>query len=132
MNLLANENFPRGAVEALRQAGHDVLWIRTECPGITDPEVLVRAVNECRVLLTFDKDFGELAFRAGLPSGCGVVLFRISMSSPAGVAARVVTLLASRTDWVGNFAVIDDTKIRVRALPSPPETDSPGEPEAAS
>lgn len=40
MRFLANENFPADAVEALRAAGHDILWIRTEAPGITDPEVL--------------------------------------------------------------------------------------------
>jgi predicted nuclease of predicted toxin-antitoxin system len=68
MLLLANENFPLDAVEALRTAGHDVLWIRTESPGIADTEVLARAVAERRVLITFDKDFGELAFRSKLPA----------------------------------------------------------------
>lgn len=43
MRFLANENFPADAVEALRATGHDVVWIRTDAPGITDPEVLHRA-----------------------------------------------------------------------------------------
>ena len=62
MRFLANENFPLDAVEALRQDGHDVPWIRTESPGISDPEVLSHAQAENRILLTFDKDFDELAF----------------------------------------------------------------------
>lgn len=36
MRLLANENFPKEAVEALQQRGHDVVWVRTHCPGISD------------------------------------------------------------------------------------------------
>ncbi len=124
MRILANENFPRGAVEALQTAGHNVAWIRIESPGITDEEVLARAVAEQRVLFTFDKDFGELAYRVGLPSECGVVLFRIRMDSPDQLAERVVNLVASRTDWVGHFSVIDDTKIRIRNLPRSESTDA--------
>lgn len=124
MRILANENFPRGAVEALRLAEHDVVWIRTESPGIADEEVLARAMAEQRVLFTFDKDFGELAYRVGLPSECGVVLFRIRMDSPDQVAERVVNLIATRTDWVGHFSVIDDTKIRIRALPGSERSDA--------
>lgn len=74
MTFLANENFPLDAVEALRRAGHDVAWVRTDAPGSTDSQVLARAVAEGRLLLTFDKDFGDLAFHAGLPAGCGIVL----------------------------------------------------------
>ena len=40
MRFLADENFPGDAVTALRTLGHDVLWIRTDTPGITDEEVL--------------------------------------------------------------------------------------------
>ena len=78
MRFLANENFPLDAVETLRQNGHDVVWIRVESPGISDPEVLSRAQAENRILLTFDKDFGELAFRSKLPASVGIILFRIN------------------------------------------------------
>jgi predicted nuclease of predicted toxin-antitoxin system len=65
MRILADENFPGDAVTALREQGHDVLWIRTDAPGISDHEVLTHAQAEARILITFDKDFGELAFRFG-------------------------------------------------------------------
>ena len=71
MRILANENFPADAVSALRDRGHDVAWIRTDSPGITDKDVLDRAQREDRILITFDKDFGELAFRLKLPSLSG-------------------------------------------------------------
>ncbi|HRZ52400.1 MAG TPA: DUF5615 family PIN-like protein, partial [Candidatus Contendobacter sp.] len=75
---LADENFLGDAVTALREAGHDIVWIRTDAPGSTDRQVLTRAVAERRILLTFDKDFGDLAYRCRLPATCGIVLFRIS------------------------------------------------------
>ena len=54
MLLLANENFPRVAIEALRASGHDVLWIRTDFPGATDEQVLQLAQQSRRILLTLD------------------------------------------------------------------------------
>jgi hypothetical protein len=45
MRFLANENFPRKAVEQLRTAGHEVFWVRTESPGIADDVVLARAAD---------------------------------------------------------------------------------------
>jgi len=81
MRILANENFPGEAVEALRKQGHDVAWVRTDAPGNNDTQVLERAQREGRIVITFDKDFGELAFRAGLPAQSGIILFRISAPS---------------------------------------------------
>ncbi|NJO78919.1 MAG: DUF5615 family PIN-like protein [Cyanobacteria bacterium RM1_2_2] len=119
MRFLANENFPADAVEALRAADHDVVWIRTNAPGITDPEVLQRAQADGRILLTFDKDFGELAFRSRLPASSGIILFRVQASSGAMVARKVMAVISSRTDWAGHFSVIEDNRIRMRILKSP-------------
>ena len=115
MRLLANENFPGDAVDALRQAGHDIVWVRTDTPGVSDEEVLRRARIEKRVLLTFDKDFGDLVFRAGQYVSSGIVLFRISPISPDYVARAVVKALESRSDWTGLFAVVQEDRIRIRS-----------------
>ena len=48
MRLLADENVPGAAVEALRHGGHDVKWVRTDSPGISDTQVLSQAVEEHR------------------------------------------------------------------------------------
>jgi predicted nuclease of predicted toxin-antitoxin system len=98
MRILANENFPGDAVAKLRQSGHDVAWVRTDAPGMSDQEVLKRAEDEDRVLITFDKDFGELAFRARLPASSGIVLFRVLAPSSAHVARVAVAALESRMD----------------------------------
>ena len=68
MRILANENFPGDAIAALRLRGHDVAWVRTDAPGSSDWKVLERAQTEDRVLITFDKGFGELARRGRVRS----------------------------------------------------------------
>jgi len=60
---LANENVPDEVVLAARQAGHDLTWIKELQPGADDETVLQMSMMENRVLLTLDKDFGEMAFR---------------------------------------------------------------------
>jgi predicted nuclease of predicted toxin-antitoxin system len=118
MRFLANENFPLDAVERLRGEGHEVAWVRTEAPGMSDPDVLAWAVREKRTLLTFDKDFGDLAFHAGLPADCGIVLFRLGAATSSELAAKVLSAVQSRTDWVGSFSVVEPGRIRMRGLPS--------------
>jgi predicted nuclease of predicted toxin-antitoxin system len=118
MRLLANENFPGLAVAALREAGHDVAWVHEDAPGTPDPEVRRRGQHERRILLTFDKDFGELAFRRGADASAGVVLFRVTLSSPEQAAAIAVLALSSDLSWIGHFAVVEDDRVRLRPLPT--------------
>jgi Domain of unknown function (DUF5615) len=116
MRFLANENFPGMAVTALTASGHDVVWVRTVVPGMSDPGVLAWAARDGRILLTFDKDFGELARASALPSTCGVVLFRMPMPKPDDVGQRLANLVTSRSDWAGHFSVIEPGRIRMRPL----------------
>ncbi len=67
MRLLADECCDAGLVLALRADGHDVLYSAETSQGASDEEVLERAFADDRVLLTEDKDFGELAVRQRLP-----------------------------------------------------------------
>jgi predicted nuclease of predicted toxin-antitoxin system len=89
VRILANENFPGEAVEVLRSGGHDVAWVRTDAPGSKDRVILERGESEKRLILTFDKDFGELAYRLRMPASSGIILFRISTSSPTIVAQKI-------------------------------------------
>jgi predicted nuclease of predicted toxin-antitoxin system len=98
MRLCANENLPGDCVAALRQRGHNVLWIRESARGSTDDAVLSRAQAEARLLITFDKDFGELVFRRGKAASRGIVLFRRQKLSPDFIARRVTQILESTSD----------------------------------
>ena len=117
MRILANENFPGPVVRALRELGHDVLWVKEIMRGASDVEVLSRAQAERCILATFDRDFGELAFRFGLPAECGIIFFRLRGTSPETDNSRAIAALTSRTDWAGHFAVVQDDRIRLRPLP---------------
>jgi predicted nuclease of predicted toxin-antitoxin system len=117
MRLLANENFPRAAVEALRASGHDVLWAAEDCASARDEDVLALAVRESRILLTQDKDFGELAFHRGLPAPCGIVLFRVP-PVPGLVTEYARRVLDAEVDCRGLFVVVEEGRVRERPLPA--------------
>jgi Domain of unknown function (DUF5615) len=119
MRFLANENFPGAAVAELRPAGSDVVWSLTDSPGASDQDVLAHATADGRILLTFDKDFGELAWLHGLPAHCGIILFRIPMPSAATVGQRLLEHLHLRTDWENHFSVIEPGRVRMRPLARP-------------
>ena len=99
MRFLADENFPGAGVAALRRLGHDVLSIGEVLRGASDMAVLDLAMRERRTILTFDKDFGELARKSKLPDACGVILFRMPLPAPAAEAGeRLAKLVAARQD----------------------------------
>ena len=116
MTFMADENFPRQAVVALRESGFQIAWISEESAGASDDEVLRLCSTKKQILLTFDKDFGELAFHRRLPAECGIVLFRVRSQNPEEVAAIALAALRSGREWEGNFSVITALGIRVRPL----------------
>lgn len=117
MRLLADENVIGDAVRLLRQCGHDITWILEISPGISDEDVLARAQADDRILLTLDKDFGELAFRMRKPASSGIVLLRLA-SVPAGEAATLIArVVESQPTWARTFTVV--TKDRIRIIPLP-------------
>ena len=64
----------------------------------------------------FDKDFGELAWRATLPAASGVVLFRLPMHAAADAGAVLAARIGERADWAGHFSVVEPGRVRMRAL----------------
>jgi len=116
MRFLVDQNVPRDVVEGLREDGHDVIWAQTTHPGADDEVLLNRAQQEDRVVLTFDTDFGTLAFQRDLPASSGIILFRLALVSPPAVAEAVLKAIRSRDDWEGHFSVVDDAQIRMRPL----------------
>jgi Domain of unknown function (DUF5615) len=114
---LANENVPGEVVEAARQAGYDLAWIAESSPGAKDEAVLATALAQRRVLLTFDKDFGEMAFRQGKAATCGIIIFRPRVRAPGSLARFVLAVLGQTVAWEGNFSVAKEGTLRVVPLP---------------
>ena len=113
---LANENVPGDAVRAARAAGHDVAWMAEVAPGEEDDLVLARALRERRVLVTFDKDFGELVFRRGRQASCGIVLLRPRLQSPAYLAQLFLNVLRRGLNLERHFTVARDQMLRIIPL----------------
>ena len=111
MRMICNENISARVVQSLRDHGHDVLAVKESLRGATDDVILARAQTESRVVVTQDKDLGELAFRRGLPAQAGVILFRITSANPDTDKRRLVAVIESRADWSGLFVVVTDDRI---------------------
>ncbi|MCK9631905.1 MAG: DUF5615 family PIN-like protein [Methanoregula sp.] len=118
MKLLADENISSSVVRALAEEGYDILWVRTEAPGISDLDVMRLACRDNRLILTYDKDFGELVVKENLCPSAGIILLRLPLKNPAHIAPCILDILKSRTDWEGHFSVIEEKRIRMRPLPS--------------
>jgi len=80
-------------VQALREAGHDVVAIAEIARGATDDQVLERALNEKQVLITEDRDFGELVYASGR-SSAGVILVRFPSRARRAKSATVIEAVA--------------------------------------
>jgi len=79
-------------------------------------EILLLAEKEGRILLTFDKDFGELAGSSAFPLSCGIILLRIPLRSADYFTEIMIEAIDSRSDWMGKFAVVEPGRIRLRKM----------------
>ena len=116
MNFVADEGVDAQVVVALRASGHTVAYVAEASPGMTDPDVLRLATDSSSVLLTADKDFGELVFRQG-SAAHGVVLLRLAglpEETKAAIVRSVVRLHGQEIP--GAFTVITERAVRVRRL----------------
>lgn len=97
----------------LKSKGYDVVSVCDECPGITDNQVLKKSLDEGRILITSDKDFGEMVFKKKLEH-CGIVLLRLSQENPQNKIKVIDQILNKYSDSLWhNFVVVGETSIRI-------------------
>lgn len=115
MVFLANENFPRPSTIILREKGFSVRSIQEDSPGIADEEVIKIASELNLIILTFDRDYGELIFRYSKDNPPAVIFFRDTGIVPEFAALALINLLGY-TDITlsGAFTVIENKNIRQR------------------
>jgi predicted nuclease of predicted toxin-antitoxin system len=119
MKFFADENVARAIIQWLRRAGHDVLSAAEVRPGEADVVWLRQAEESARVIVTSDKDFGELIFRDRLNSH-GIVLVRMQRLSLRERLARLATVWSVvEANQAGKFIVITEGRVRIRSLKSP-------------
>ena len=105
---MADVNMLEQAVAKLRDDGHDVLFVKDEQPLALDPDILAWATREERLLITFDRDFGELSQRYGFRAPYGIILFRIPDELPTSERAElIIRNVSAPVDWPGYLWVIN-------------------------
>lgn len=109
---LANENFPGAMVKILRDQGNDVLYAAESLVGSSDRIILDTALAQDRVLLTFDRDFGELVFRHRTPPASGIVLFRFGGLSPDALLSFLQDFFESNPTLRNHFTVATPRQFR--------------------
>jgi predicted nuclease of predicted toxin-antitoxin system len=115
VKFIADENIDKPIVETLRKSGYIVLYVLEMEPGITDEQVILRANKEGALLLTSDRDFGEIVFRQGRTIH-GVILTRLA-GLPIQKKSEIVlkAIRKYEKDLYGNFIVINPNLIRIRS-----------------
>lgn len=117
MKFLANENFPVPSIKILRADGIFVKSIIQETPGIDDEKVLDIASKEELIILTFDRDYGELVFRKKLSSPQGLIYFRLRPSNPEEPAQMLLSLIdRGDVELAKKFTIVEHGRIRQKKL----------------
>lgn len=117
MRFLADENLPLPSIRLLREAGLDIEAIAEFAAGAADAHVLTHAKKQGQVLVTFDRDFGELIYHRGAPVPVGVVYLRIVATSPEDAGHVLLDLLGVEgVGLAGRFTVVERERIRQRPL----------------
>lgn len=119
MRFLVDECFPERLVTALRGNGHDVTWASQVCRSQPDEVVLAIATREGRIVITEDKDYGDLTVRDGHPA-VGIVISQVDRF-PGGIR-EAIDVLCERIESLGSsligaVTVIELERVRQRALP---------------
>jgi predicted nuclease of predicted toxin-antitoxin system len=116
LNIVADESVDGQIVARLRAEGHDVQFVAEFDPGIADDAVLLKSREADAVLLTADKDFGDLVFRQRLVHS-GVVLIRLAGMEPERKADLVSWVFAQHFhELYRKFAVLSPRALRIRNL----------------
>jgi predicted nuclease of predicted toxin-antitoxin system len=114
MHLVADESVEAYISAALIEAGHNVLEISEHAPGLSDQDVLEFALERGEILLTNDKDFGDLVHAKGRKHK-GVILMRLSGMNPRDKCARIVMVIGTHTEELQNsFTTIRKKRVRIR------------------
>ena len=117
MRFLADENCDFTVVRALRAAGHDVLCVSEITPRAEDSEVIKLAVDEKRILLTEDKDFGQWVYSHGQKT-LGVIFLRFPTSARRQISRDVVNLVKQQGEKLaGCFITVQPGRIRISHAP---------------
>ncbi len=113
MRFMIDECVGPTIAEWLKLMGHDVISSYDAMRGFADDEVLKKACHENRIVITSDKDFGDLVFRQNMDH-CGVILLRLIDERPSQKMKVIRDALDNYSKSLdGNFLVVTETSVRI-------------------
>lgn len=114
IRFLVDESTGEEVASYLRRHGYDVVSIAEMAPQADDTSILQFAVSDQRIVITNDKDFGDMVFRDH-GKHCGIVLLRLSDTS-ASVKQQVTLHVIQRysDELIGAFCVASERRSRLR------------------
>ena len=110
--LLADENIPKETVNLLKEQGVDVISVQDFSSGLSDRDILELTNVKGRIILPFDKDFGQIIFKEKYKSQ-GLILLRFVPESPQQISKRIRQLLATKIRIEKNVVVIKEDSVKV-------------------
>ena len=119
MKFLADMGVSQTVVKTLRDNGYNALHLRDQgLQRLADPLIVEKAIEEQRIILTFDLDFADL-LAIGSLSLPSVIIFRLQRTKPSFVTARLLSVLKECEDALkrGSIIIIDESRYRLRRLP---------------
>ena len=115
MEFLANENFPKPSIQLLVNKGYKVFSVSEMLSGISDLEVISFASKRNQIILTFDKDYGEIIFRTKIEQPISVIFFRFKGKGPEEAGIVLIDLIENKKmKFENSFTVIEKDSIRQR------------------
>lgn len=113
-SFLIDESLGQRLVKLLREQGHEVASVIESMPGASDTQVLSKAVNERRLLVTNDKDFGELVYRRKLKHS-GIILLRLEEETPDAIVRLLDSLIEGHGERLtSSFTVVTEDRVKFR------------------
>jgi predicted nuclease of predicted toxin-antitoxin system len=117
VKFLADESVDYPIVQSLRDQQYHVDYIAELSPGISDEQVLDQAEQNKAILITADKDFGDITFRLGRVSS-GILLYRLSGLNNQEKAKMILKIIQNYSkDLFDSFTVITPDQIRINKIP---------------
>jgi predicted nuclease of predicted toxin-antitoxin system len=106
---LANENFPKPSITILRDNGFVIHRIQEDSPGVSDQRVIEKAGDYKLIILTFDRDYGELIFRYATQNSPAVIYFRDKGANPLFAGQLLLKLLLQeQIEFHNAFSVVEE------------------------
>jgi predicted nuclease of predicted toxin-antitoxin system len=112
IQLLADENIPKETLDFLKRQGVDIISVTEFSFGLSDREILELAKTKGRIVVIFDKDFGQIIFKEKIKTK-GVILLRFVPKSPQQVAKRIQQVLAAKIAMENCVVAVKKSSVRV-------------------